>query len=82
MKIAWAILLISAATDFIIAAGAALTAGGAEAPSGVPGKGALLVAVIAGVLAMARTIQAALKTVKLRADLAGNPLEPTTSPEK
>jgi len=63
MKIAWTILLISAITDMIITAGTAITSamvatGSAEIPS----HAVLLLAVIGGLVAAARTIQQALKS--------------------
>lgn len=77
MRIAWTILLISALTDGLVAAGGAIAAASTET-SWVPGKGAMVVAILTGVVAGARTIQQALKTVKLKVDLAGNLIETTS----
>lgn len=74
MRIAWTILVISALTDALVAAGGALATASVET-SWVPGGGAILVASITGLVAGARTIQQALKTVRLRVDLAGNPVD-------
>lgn len=62
MKIAWAILLISAGTDFIITAATAVTAAMVESASGqLPGYPTLLLGVLGGLVAAARTVQQALK---------------------
>jgi len=63
VKIAWLILLVSALTDFAITAGGSITSamlatGSAEIPS----KGVILIALVAGIMSAARTIQQALKT--------------------
>lgn len=73
MKTAWAILLISALTDFIITGATAITSamvatGSAEIPS----KAVVILAVLGGLVAAARTIQQALKaTAETSAALRG-----------
>lgn len=62
MKVAWAILIISALTDFIINAGGALVAAMVATGSAVmPSNAVLLLALISGVVSASRTIQQALK---------------------
>lgn len=64
MKIAWAILIITAFTDFIIGfAGALTTATAATHVAELPNKGAMFFAAMFGLVAAARTIQQGLKTV-------------------
>ena len=79
MKLAWTILLISALTDGMIAYGNAILAASTQ-NGGPPSRAALLVASVGAVLALARTIQQALKAVKLKVDLAGNPVEGEPKP--
>lgn len=62
MKIAWAVLLISALTDGIIASGTGLmTAMTATETAQIPNAVSLWVAGLGGVVAFARTVQQALK---------------------
>jgi hypothetical protein len=62
MKSAWAVLLVSAFTDFVITAGTSLmTAMMASGDAELPRHAVMLVAGIGGVVAAARTIQQALK---------------------
>ena len=63
MRTAWAILLISAFTDFIINAGTSITAAMvATGSAALPDKAVIILAAIGGVVAASRTIQQALKT--------------------
>lgn len=63
MKTAWIVLMISAVTDFIITAGTGLTtAMVATGSTSMPNKATVLLMLIGGLIAMARTIQQALKT--------------------
>ena len=62
MKLAWAIILISAFTDVIVTGGTALMSSMAEGKTGeMPGWPAITVALIGGIVAGARTIQQHLK---------------------
>ncbi len=62
MKSAWAILLISGLTDFIISFGNALVAAMVEGKTGeLPGAPSLLIASLGALVALARTIQQGLK---------------------
>jgi hypothetical protein len=62
VKIAWLILLISAATDFIINAGTSvMSAMVATGSATIPSKAVLVLAIVGGFVQMARTIQQALK---------------------
>ena len=85
MKVAWLILIISAATDFIITASTALTSamvamGTAEMPS----RAVLLLAFLGGLVSASRTIQQALKaTPETAAALKGQAsVVQTTTVEK
>lgn len=73
MKLAWIVLLISAFTDFIITVATGLTAAMVESASGqLPTYPTLLLAVLGGLVAAARTIQQALKaTPTISAALKG-----------
>lgn len=78
MKIAWLILLIKAATNFIITAGTAIMAtSGTSAVAGqavAPSSWAITVACIGGLIAAAQTILHALEaTPENSAALAGLP---------
>lgn len=62
-KAAWIILLISAGTDLLINTGSALGAAMvATGNASVPSKAVIILAIITGVVAAARTIQQALKS--------------------
>jgi ribosomal protein L10 len=62
MKLAWLTLIITALTDGIITAGTALTtAMVSSGAAALPGKAVVLVALLGGLVAMARTVQQALK---------------------
>lgn len=76
MKTAWAILLISALTDFIISAGTAITAAMVATGSAqMPDTPVIVLSVIGGVVAFARTIQQALKSsAELKAEVTGQPV--------
>jgi len=75
MKIEWTILLISAFTDMIITAGTALTtAMVATGSAQSPGTAVLILAIVGGLVAGARTVQQALKiTPETSAGLRGDP---------
>lgn len=58
----WTILIVSAGTDFVIAAGTALTAAMvAKGDAMLPSLPVFILAVLGGAIAFARTIQQALK---------------------
>ena len=62
MKTEWAILLISAITDFIISTGTALSAAMvATGEARLPNDAVLVLALVGGLVAAARTIQQTLK---------------------
>ena len=62
MKIAWVVLAISALTDFIITSSTALTAAMVSSGSAqLPGKAVIVLALLGGIVAMARTVQQALR---------------------
>ena len=62
MKVAWTILLISAFTDFVVTVGTSLgTAMVATGSAQMPSNAVLLLSVIGGMVAAARTVQQALK---------------------
>ena len=64
MKYFWSILCISAGTDLVINAGTAYIAAMTEAGTGqLPGWGTVIVALIGGLVAGARTLQQGLKTL-------------------
>ncbi len=69
------VLLITALTDFIISAGTALgTAMVAQGNAQIPGAAVIILAVIGGVVAGARTVQQALKvTPETITSLRGDP---------
>lgn len=73
MKVQWVILIISALTDFVIVGGTAL--GAVMMNSGeaqLPNEAAIIVCIIGGTVAAARTIQQALKvTPETSAQLRG-----------
>lgn len=83
MKIAWTILLISAFTDLIITAGTALMTVMTDQGQ-MPSNAGMIVAILGGVVAAARTIQQALKaTPETAAALKGDFSEvKTTTVEK
>lgn len=63
MKIAWTILIISALTDFLITVGTSLsTAMVATGSAAMPNKAVVMLSLIGGIVAAARTIQQTLKT--------------------
>ena len=63
MKSEWVALVISALTDFIISAGTALTSAMvATGEAHVPSEAVLILALVGGLVAGARTIQQALKS--------------------
>lgn len=65
MRIAWAILLISALTDFVIAGGTGLTAAMvATKEVQMPSSAVWLLSGIGGLIAAARTVQQALKAAE------------------
>jgi len=74
MKVAWAVLLISALTDFLINSGTSLMAAMmATGSAAMPSSAVILVVLIGGVVQAARTIQQALKvTPEISAALRGN----------
>lgn len=76
MKTAWAILLISALTDFIISAGTAITAAMVATGSAqMPDTPVIVLSVIGGVVAFARTVQQALKNAaEVKAEATGQPV--------
>jgi hypothetical protein len=63
MKTAWAILLISAFTDFIVSAGTSLTSAMvATGKAEMPARAVIVLALLGGLVQLARTIQGALKS--------------------
>lgn len=84
MKIAWLVLLISAFTDFVITAGGSLTAAMiATGSASLPNHAVILFACLLGSVAMARTIQQALKaTPETAAALKGSVSTVTTRTEE
>lgn len=74
MKVAWAVLLISAFTDFVITAGGSIvTAITTMTTPDWPPRYVFLIAIMLGLVAAARTIQQALKaTPETTALLKGN----------
>ena len=80
MKIAWAILLITALTDFLITGGTAIMTVMSETKNGLPGMSAWIAAGIGGLIVAARTVQQALKaTPATTADLKGVPVTVVTT---
>jgi len=75
MKTAWTILAVSAFTDFIISFGTALSAAMLAADKAqIPDWPALIIALIGGAVASARTIQQALKaSVETKAAITNTP---------
>ncbi len=62
MNKAWVILFVSAATDFIIAAGTALTAAMvAKGDAMLPSYPVLILSIVGGLIAFARTVQQSLR---------------------
>ena len=62
MKTAWAVLIISALTDFVISTGTALSAAMvATGEARLPADAVIVLSLVGGVVAAARTIQQALK---------------------
>ena len=62
MKSEWAVLIISAFTDFVISAGTSLTAAMvATGEAHIPNEAVLMLSMLGGMVAAARTIQPALK---------------------
>ncbi len=62
MRFEWAILMVSALTDFVISAGTGLTAAMlATGEAHIPNEAVLLLSMVGGLVAAARTIQQALK---------------------
>ena len=83
MATAWTVLTISAITDFVISWGGAIMAamvatGSAEMPS----RAVMLLAVITGLVAAARTVQQALKATPqmLQNSKGGSHAETSTTP--
>ncbi len=83
MKIAWIILIISALTDFIINAGTSLmSAMVATGNASLPSKAVLILAMIGGLVQMARTLQHALHSDQFPEGklLSSDPPAPISSP--
>lgn len=76
MNGAWAIVLISALTDFIITGGTALTTAMVAAEgTQLPSIAVLIVSGIGGLVAFARSVQGALKaSSEVTAAVAGTPV--------
>lgn len=73
MKRAWAILLVSAATDLLVTAMTALnTAMIATGKAEIPSKAVLLLTAVGGGVAFARTIQQAIRDKELAKVLFGD----------
>lgn len=81
MKTAWFILLISAFTDFVIVAGTSLTTAMlASGKAEIPTPAILIVVMVGGLIAMARTIQQAIKAeVTDQTQLVTSPVSSTTT---
>jgi hypothetical protein len=75
MKTAWAILLISAITDMLISSGTAISAAMVATGSTVmPTTPVIVLSLIGGIVAFARTIQQGLKTaVEMKAESTNVP---------
>ena len=80
MKTAWAVLLISALTDFIISFGNALVSAMVEGKTGeLPSYASLLIASMGALVAFARTVQQGLKATPANsAELRGDPVTTVT----
>jgi hypothetical protein len=83
MVTSWVVLLVTAATDFLIVGGTSLmTAMMATGTAELPARSVLIVSAIGGVVAMARTIQSALRsTPEFAAMLKGVPVRTHTEIE-